>query len=123
MEQEVMAELPPSLQNLVSAHINEEMINSVPFLCRCDNATKQRIVYILRPRVFMPTDTIVQEGEQGFEMYFLKRGRVVVTSSSVCAPLRILSTNDFVGESCLLASSFSSATVKAYNKTIANPLV
>lgn len=112
-EQEVMDELPNSLLNAVSSHISGTMIDSLPFLCRCDGATKELIASILQPRVFMPQDCIVQEGERGFEMYFLKRGQVVVTSSSVSAPLRVLSRNDFFGESCLLGSSLSGATVKA----------
>lgn len=37
----------------------------------------------------------------------------VRTSSAVSAPLTILSTNDFFGESCLLGSTLSGATVKA----------
>ena len=113
MEQEVMEELPNSLRNSVSSHINGTMIDSLPFLCSCDEATKQLISSILQPRVFMPTDCITQEGERGFEMYFLKRGRVAVTSSSMRAPLCLLSTDDFFGESCLIGSTLSGATVKA----------
>ncbi|KAL7540091.1 hypothetical protein ACHAXR_012578 [Thalassiosira sp. AJA248-18] len=113
MELEVMDELPNSLRNAVSSNVCGTMINSLPFLCRCEDATKQVIASILQPRVFMPTDCIVQEGERGFEMYFLKRGQAVVTASSIRGPISILSKHDFFGESCLLGSSLSGATVKA----------
>ncbi|KAL9190988.1 hypothetical protein ACHAXT_000694 [Thalassiosira profunda] len=113
LEQEVMDELPPSLQDSVSSYVNGATIHSLPFLCRCDEATKQVIAAILQPRVFTPGDVIVQEGEKGFEMYFLKRGQVVVTSSALTATLRVLSGGDFFGESCLLGSTLSGASVTA----------
>lgn len=113
VEQEVMDELPDSLRNAVSSHIIGKMIDSVPFLCRCDEATKQLVASTLIPRVFIPNDCILQAGERGFEMYFLKRGQVLVTSTSLCVPLRVLSTNDFFGERCLFGSLASGETVKA----------
>jgi len=61
MEQEVMEELPNSLRNSVSSHINGTMIDSL----------------------------------------------------SMLVPLCLLSTDDFFGESCLIGSTLSGATVKA----------
>jgi len=113
VEQDVMDELPNSLQNAISSHISGPLLHSLPFLSRCDEATLQMVASVLIPRVFMPNDCIVKEGERGVEMYFVKSGEVVVTSSAISVPLRVLSKNDFFGESCLLGSSVSGATVKA----------
>ncbi|KAL7552346.1 hypothetical protein ACHAWF_015584 [Thalassiosira exigua] len=115
MEQEVVDELPNSLRNSVSAYVNGAMVDSLPFLSRCDDATKQLLAShrFLQPRVFLPSDNIIQEGEKGFEMYFLRRGQAIVTSSAIRGPVRVLSRHEFFGESCLLESAVSNATVKA----------
>lgn len=115
VEQDVVDELPSSLRNAVSSHIGGALVHSLPFLCKSDEATMQLVASVLVPRVFMPGDRIVQEGERGIEMYFIKSGKVVVTSSdlSESSPLRVLSRDDFFGESCLLGSTVSGATVTA----------
>ena len=115
VEQDVVDELPSSLRNAVSSHIGGALVHSLPFLCKSDEATMQLVASVLVPRVFMPGDRIVQEGERGIEMYFIKSGKVVVTSSdlSESAPLSVLSRDDFFGESCLLGSTVSGATVTA----------
>lgn len=113
MEQDVIDELPDSLRNAVSSYISGNLIDSVPFLRSCDEATRQLVSSALSPHVFLPNDCILREGERGFEMYFLKRGQAVVTSSSTNVPLKVLSTSDFFGERCLFGSAVSGATVKA----------
>ena len=113
VEVEVMDELPNTLRSAVSSNICGDMVKLLPFLSRCDDATKQLVATILEPRVFMPSDCIVPEGARGFEMFFLKRGQAIVTSSSISGTIRVLSANDFFGESCLLGSTVSGATVRA----------
>ena len=115
VEGDVMAELPVTVRSTVSSHINGEALHALPFLSRCDETTLQAFCLLLQPRIFLPSDVILKEGEQGFEMYLIKHGTVAVTTSSVSGALRILSSGDFVGEGSLLGSSLSGATITAQN--------
>jgi hypothetical protein len=75
-----MDELPGPIRQRVVVHVNGAVIDSVPFFALCDDTAKQLIVSILKPEVFLPTDTIAQQGEVGTEMYLIERGQVLVSS-------------------------------------------
>ena len=113
VEGDVMAELPVTVRSTVSLYINGAALHALPFLSRCDETTLHALCLLLQPRIFLPSDIILREGEQGFEMYLIKRGTVAVTTSSFRGSLRILSSGDFVGEGSLTGSSMSEATVTA----------
>jgi hypothetical protein len=40
-EEIILNELPPSLRQEVSVHINRYIIDSVPFFCNCENSTQK----------------------------------------------------------------------------------
>ena len=113
IEQDVSEELPVSLSTEVAFEINGAKINSIPFLRSCDDATKLLLVTVLQPRVFIPSECVVKEGERGSNMYVIHRGTLQVSCSQVVGPIRILSNGDFFGESCLLGSTTNRATVTA----------
>jgi len=113
IEQEVSDELPTSLSVEVAFQINGAKLNSIPFLKCCDDATKLLLVTVLQPRVFIPSECVVKEGERGSVMYIIQRGTLEVSCSQVKGPIRILSSGDFFGESCLLGSKTNRATVTA----------
>jgi len=90
------------------------MIESTPFFSRCDQSTKQIIVTALQSRVFTPLDIIAKEGDNGFEMFFLQRGRVTISTSQMSLPVITSSSKgDFFGECYLLDSETSCETVTA----------
>ncbi len=113
IEEEVSNELPISLSVEVAFQINGATLNSIPFLKCCDDATKLLLVTVLQPKVFIPSECVVKEGERGSVMYFVQRGTLEVSCSQVSGPIRILSSGDFFGESCLLGSKTNRATVTA----------
>lgn len=113
IEQDVSDELPTSLSVEVAFQINGEQLNSIPFLKCCDDATKLLLVTVLQPKVFIPTECVVKEGERGSDMYIIQRGTLEVSCCQVRGPIRILSSGDFFGESCLLGSKTNRATVTA----------
>ena len=113
IEQEVSDELPTSLSVEVAFQINGAKLNSIPFLRCCDDATKLLLVTVLQPRVFIPSECVVKEGETGSDMYIIQRGTLEVSCSQLRGPIRILSSGDFFGESCLLGSKTNRATVTA----------
>jgi len=113
IEHDVSDELPTSLSVEVAFQINGAKLNSIPFLRCCDDATKLLLVTVLQPRVFIPSECVVKEGERGSDMYIIQRGTLEVSCSQVRGPIRILSSGDFFGESCLLGSKTNRATVTA----------
>lgn len=56
-EEIILNELPPSLRQEVSIHINRYIIDSVPFFCDCENSFKNLIGLSLRIRVYMPMES------------------------------------------------------------------
>ena len=113
IEQEVSDELPTSLSVEVAFQINGAKLSSIPFLRCCDKATKLLLATVLQPRVFIPSECVVREGERGSVMYIVQKGVLEVSCSQVNGSIRILSDGDYFGESCLLSSKTNRATVTA----------
>ena len=112
-EEAIVDELPGPLRQGLAMHVNGTSIDAVPFFSLCDDTTKQLIVSILKPRVFLPDDIITNQGEVGTEMFFIERGKVVVLSSDKRISFCTLGNGDYFGESCLLGATVRVATVKA----------
>lgn len=113
-EQNVMDELSGPLWDRVAMHVNGEDIKVIPFFNSCDERTKNLLVALLKPRVFLPGDQISSEKEIGKEMYLIERGAVMVFSEHPeKIPLNILTKGDYFGESCLLSGAARVANVKA----------
>ena len=112
-EQNIMNELSGTLWDKVAMHLNGEDINSITFFSSCDDRTKNHIVALLRPRVFLPGDVITYQGEVGKEMFLIERGHVVVKDIVHEIDLCILGKGDYFGESCLLSGTLRIANVFA----------
>jgi CRP-like cAMP-binding protein len=105
-EDEIMNELPLPLRQSVAIYINKKNIISSPFQY-CDDSLKESIALAMKPRIFLPTDTIIKEGEVGTCMFFIERGNVVISSSGgMC--LSLLNRGMYFGESALLLSTLHS---------------
>ena len=96
IEQDVSEELPVSLSTEVAFVVNGAKINTIPFLRSCDDATKLLLVTVLQPRVFIPSECVVKEGDRGSNMYVIHRGTLQVSCSQVSGPIRILFERRFL---------------------------
>eukprot|EP00592_Proboscia_alata_P010539 CAMPEP_0194364498 /NCGR_PEP_ID=MMETSP0174-20130528/12409_1 /TAXON_ID=216777 /ORGANISM="Proboscia alata, Strain PI-D3" /LENGTH=2019 /DNA_ID=CAMNT_0039138563 /DNA_START=856 /DNA_END=6918 /DNA_ORIENTATION=- len=112
-EQGILDELPGPIRQRVAIYVNGGPINSIPFFSSCDEGIKEHLVSLLKPRVFLPNDTIAYEGEVGKEMFLIERGHVKVSSSDKKVTFCTLEEGDFFGESCLLSSTGRTASVFA----------
>ena len=112
-EVEIMSELPGPLQQRVAMCVNGVALNTIPFFEQCDEGMQQYIVSVLNPRVFLPSDVIIQMGEVGKEMYLIERGHVIVASDNKKISYAQLHEGDYFGETCLLGATTRMATVYA----------
>jgi len=111
-EESILNELPGPLRQNVAIFVNQVHIDAAPFFTVCDDAIKELLVAILKPRVFMPLDSIVQESEVGTEMFFIEKGKVAVLSKEGIV-ISFLSKGDYFGESVLLSTVARICSVKS----------
>ena len=103
-EQVIMEELPGPLRERVAIFVNGKDIEAIPFFGLCDEAIKKHILSVLVPKVFLPNDAIICNGDIGKEMYMIENGRVVVGSSDMKITYCVLTKGDYFGEGCLLSA-------------------
>jgi voltage-gated potassium channel len=112
-EETIMNELPGSLRQRVAMFVNSIHIEAVPFLSLSDDSTKELLLSLLKPRVFMPNDFAVHKGELGTNMYFITKGSMVVLSEDQKILFSFLQSGDHFGESALLHTVATEYSVKA----------
>eukprot|EP00753_Platysulcus_tardus_P006023 PLAT139.1.p1 GENE.PLAT139.1~~PLAT139.1.p1 ORF type:complete len:2901 (+),score=1538.69 PLAT139.1:33-8735(+) len=114
--EEIVEELPTTLQKEIALFINREIIERAPLFNDCELAFVKAIAFALKPQLFMRKDYIVREGEIGNEMYFVSSGALEVfpNNNSFVAYKR---KGDFFGEVALLFNTPRSANVRALTQT------
>ena len=103
-EQDIMKELPEPLRQRVALFVNGKDIDSIPFFSSCDDGIKENLVSALVPKIFLPNDAILRQGEFGRDMYLIEQGSVHVTTKDHSISFCILTKGDYFGESCLLGA-------------------
>jgi CPA1 family monovalent cation:H+ antiporter len=78
----------------------EAMIGSVPLLGALDEDAREKLRRLLVPRLALPGEFIVRQGERGDAMYFIASGAVEVQREDE-EPIR-LGTGEFFGEMALI---------------------
>ncbi|MDP6704992.1 MAG: cation:proton antiporter [Alphaproteobacteria bacterium] len=88
----------------------EELVAKVPFFADLPTARLAEIAKLLKPRLVLPGERVVHEGETGDAMYFISSGAVEVALAG--APVR-LGSGDFFGEIALVKDVRRTADVVA----------
>jgi len=93
----------------------EELLGSVPFFKRLDDADRNRVVERLVPRTALAGEAVIRQGETGTSLFLIARGVVAVMLRSDGEDKRVASLHagDFFGEMALLTAEPRVATVKA----------
>ena len=112
-ESSVLEDLPDPLKVSVSLFLNKGIIEQVPIFADASEDLIKDIIMNLTPVVFTPGDYIVKGGEVGFDMFFISKGTVDVTSLDEKTHYATLSAGQFFGEIALLLSTSRTATIKA----------
>jgi CPA1 family monovalent cation:H+ antiporter len=88
----------------------EDLVSRVPMFAALDAKARRSVARLLRPRLAVPDEVIVQKGERGDAMYFISSGAVEVR----IAPTPVqLGSGDFFGELALLVADRRNADVVA----------
>jgi hypothetical protein len=77
----VLDVLPRSLSQEILLFLNKDVVNRVELFKDADELFIREAVQLLRPRVFLPGEHIIRQGEFGDCMYFLTGGEVLVSVS------------------------------------------
>ncbi|MEM9532278.1 MAG: cation:proton antiporter [Pseudomonadota bacterium] len=88
----------PTLDLGLEAH---RLVARMPFFADLDEATQQEVVKLLKPRLALPGEQVITQGEKGDCMYFISSGAACVLLDP--EPV-ILGRGDFFGEMALLES-------------------
>lgn len=107
----VVEDLPTSLNIELLMHQNRALIDKVEVFRGADEVFIREAVQKLRPRVFLPREYIVRQGEYGDSMYFLTLGELEVLVDE--NPVAVLSPGSVFGEAALVTDERRNASVKA----------
>ncbi len=72
----ILENIPGSLSQEILLFLNREVVNRVELFKDADELFIREAVQLLRPRVFLPEEYIIRQGEFGDSMYFLTSGEV-----------------------------------------------
>lgn len=106
----VVDELPKSLALDVLLHLNRDLLEKVELFKGADELFIRESVQLLRPRVFLPDEYIIRQGEYGDSMYFLTGGEVEITIDG--EPIATLGAGSPVGETALVENLRRNASVR-----------
>ena len=105
----VLSDMPSSLTQEILMFLNREVVNRVEIFKGAEELFIREAVQLLRPRVFLPDEYIIRQGEYGDCMYFLTSGevRVVINGHQVAQ----LGAGSPFGETALIENLHRNASV------------
>eukprot|EP00511_Aplanochytrium_stocchinoi_P013473 CAMPEP_0204884330 /NCGR_PEP_ID=MMETSP1349-20130617/9454_1 /ASSEMBLY_ACC=CAM_ASM_000710 /TAXON_ID=215587 /ORGANISM="Aplanochytrium stocchinoi, Strain GSBS06" /LENGTH=256 /DNA_ID=CAMNT_0052045075 /DNA_START=37 /DNA_END=807 /DNA_ORIENTATION=- len=112
-EDSILEDLSPSLRREVVLYLNKEMVENVPLFKNQPKGFICRLILAMNQEISAPLDWIIQEGEVGRCMYFLRRGLVEVCSIKTNEVFARLSDGAFFGEIALISSGIRTASIRA----------
>lgn len=112
-EDEMIGDLPDSLQSEVTLFLRKPLLAQVPLFQEAGDLFHQEVVRYLKIHIYMPGDSIVRQGEPGDSMYFISKGSVKIQDRDDQDSLAVLGEGSFFGETSLLKEQPRNATVYA----------
>jgi hypothetical protein len=97
-EQQILHELPLSLQKQVTLFCAQGIISKVPLFRGCSTDASASIIASLENRVYVPHDLIIERGVRGDEFFIVSEGVVVQLDETGCVPLAYLHAGSYFGE-------------------------
>jgi voltage-gated potassium channel len=112
-EDEVINDLPDSLQTEVALFLRKPLLSQVPLFHEAGVVFHQEVARYLNIHIYMPGDLIVRRGDHGDSMFFISKGSVRILSANEQDSLAVLGEGSFFGETSLLREQPRNATVYA----------
>ncbi|KAJ9440034.1 Cyclic nucleotide-gated cation channel subunit A [Diplonema papillatum] len=109
---DVIAGLPPAMQEQVSLYMRVRLVTQVPMFAVCELAIQIALAQSLKNVVVPPEEYIMVAGEEGHEMFFLSHGFSDVLSKEG-KMLATITKGGFFGEVALLVETQRHTNVKA----------
>jgi len=105
----VLDDLPRSLSQEILLFLNRDVVGRLELFRGTDELFIREAVQLLRPRVFLPGEYVIRQGEFGDSMYFLTSGevRIMVGESEVAR----LGPGSPFGETALVENLLRNASV------------
>ncbi len=105
----ILDDIPRSLSQEILMFLNREVVNRVELFRGADELFIREAVQLLKPRVFLPEEYIIRQGEFGDCMYFLTSGevRIVIGGKEVTR----LGPGSPFGETALIENLHRNASV------------
>ena len=111
-EQAILNDLDPKLQQEVGIFLLNDVVHSNPVFKMLPKAMLTRVMLILRPMIVAPAQYVMQEHEQGSEMYMVISGELDLTREE--GTVQVLREGASMGElTALGVESTYEATVSA----------
>ncbi len=105
----VLEDIPKTLSQEILMFLNREVVNRVELFKGANELFIREAVQLLRPRIFLPDEYIIRQGEYGDCMYFLTSGevRIVINGKDVTR----LGPGSPFGETALVENLLRNASV------------
>ncbi|MBI2060257.1 MAG: ion transporter [Nitrospirae bacterium] len=113
----IVNDFPTPLRTEILLFLNRSMIEKVPIFKGATPDFVREIVLNLKPVVFSPSEFVFRKGDIGYNMYFISRGGVEVTSEDGKTIYATLREGNFFGEIALLLSMPRTASIRAIEFT------
>ncbi len=97
----VLSHLPDKIQSELYFHINQGVLEKVPFLKGAENDILQELMLELRPTIFVPGERIFKAGDPGDAVYFIHQGEVAILNDEQHR-VATLTEGHFFGEMALI---------------------
>lgn len=104
--------LPAKIQSDLWFHINQTIVEKVPFLRGAEHELLEDLMNELEPRIYVPGERIFRIDEPGDALYFVHSGSVEILSREN-AVIAHLGEGAFFGEMALISEKPRNATVRA----------
>lgn len=111
----ILDELPPDLSEQIDICVNANTVSQLPLFAPVldDEKCVRSIGKLLVMHLVMPGVSIVVEGEEGTDMFFISRGVAAVYKKNMGpSPIAFLGSGSFFGEQALLHNGVRGATVR-----------
>jgi len=107
----VVEDLPPSLSLEILMHQNRGLVEKLDVFQGADEVFIREAVQRLKPRVYLPHEFIIRQGEVGDAMYFLTSGDLAVLVGGV--EVARLGAGSTFGETALVTDERRNATIRS----------
>jgi len=115
-ENQLLSDLPSSLQRELSFELKQGLLEKVPFLQNADEKMLADLISMLQPQIYTPQDIIFHKGDSGDKMYFIGKGEIELFIPETQESLAFLKEGEFFGEVALLKNTprMASARTNTY---------